>query len=432
MTETQTMETRSIETERQIAAPGAAQEKTADEQWLPPGNSHTLALSVARPEINAFDMVVAVAKHGKPILCASLAAGLLVLPVALLLPNMYTATTRILPPQQTPSLSSAMLGQLGPLAGLAGHDLGLKNPNDIYVAMLQSRIAGDALIRRFDLMQRYHSRSMGKARNELAERTAVLSGKEGIISVFYEDEDPRRAADISNAYVDELATISRTLAVSEASQRRVFYENQLRLARNELSDAETALRTTQESTGLIEPGAQSRAIIDSVAAVRAQIAVKEVQLGTMSTFATDENPDYVRTLREIAALRTQLLQLERDRGRKGRGDLEVATENVPGAGMEYIRRYREVKYRETIFELIAKQYELAKMDEGRDVALIQVLDPAIAPEKKSRPARVGMVLMGALAAAFVAMLIAIICELPLLSPDQHAKLRLARRYVAGT
>jgi uncharacterized protein involved in exopolysaccharide biosynthesis len=344
---------------------------------------------------------------------------------------MYTATTRILPPQQSQSLASAMLGQLGPLAGLAGRDLGLKNPNDLYVAMLESRIAADALVQRFDLRRLYHSKSVGKAREELAKRTTILSGKDGIINVLYDDEDPQRAADISNAYVEELSRITRTLAVTEASQRRLFFEKQLQLAKEQLSDAETALKATQESTGLIEPGAQSRAIIDSVASLRGQIALKEVQLGTMGTFATGQNPDYVRTAREVAGLRGQWSQLERASGQKRKGDLQVATEKVPQAGMEYIRAYREVKYHETIFELVAKQYELAKMDEVRDAAVIQVLDPAIPPEKKSAPGRLGMALMGGLGTAFAVMLLAILRELPLLSADQHAKLLLARRYLLG-
>ncbi len=383
------------------------------------------------PDIDAFDLLVAVAKHKKSIFLASVSAGLLVLMLSLLLPNMYTATTRILPPQQTQSMASAMLGQLGPLASLAGHDLGLKNPNDIYVAMLGSRIAGDALIQRFDLMRRYRSRSMDKAREELAKRTAVINGKDGIISISYEDEDPRRAADISNAYVEELSKISATLAITDAGERRLFYENQLRLAKDQLSGAEAALRATQESTGLIEPEAQAKAMIESVAGLRAQIAVKEVQLRSMSAFATDANPDYVRTRREIAGLRGQLSQLERDTGAQPKGDLQIATEKVPEAGMEYLRGYREVKYHETIFELIAKQYEMAKMDEARDNAVIQVLDPAIPPEKKSRPQRLSMVLMGIFGTALTAMLIAILRELPLLSPGQKAQWRLVKGYLAA-
>ena len=381
------------------------------------------------PDISAFDLLVAVAKHKKPIAWASLSAGFLVLMLSLLLPNMYTATTRILPPQQTQSMASAMLGQLGPLASLASHDLGLKNPNDIYIAMLESRIAGDALIQRFDLMRRYRSRSMDKARRELAQRTAVINGKDSIISIAYDDEDPRRAADISNAYVEELSKISATLAITEAGQRRLFYENQLRLAKEQLSGAEAALRVTQESTGLIEPEAQAKAIIESVAGLRAQIAVKEVQLRSMSAFATDANPDYVLTRREIAGLRGQLSQLERDTGAQPKGDLQIATEKVPEAGMEYLRRYRDVKYHETIFELVAKQYEMAKMDEARDIAVIQVLDPAIPPEKKSSPQRLSMVLAAVFGAALTAMLVAILRELPLLSPGQQTQWRRVKSYL---
>jgi uncharacterized protein involved in exopolysaccharide biosynthesis len=382
-----------------------------------------------RPDINAFDLMVAVAKYKKQVLVAGVSAGILVGVISLFLPNMYTGTTRILPPQQNQSLASAMMGQLGPLAGLAGHDLGLKNPNDLYVAMLESRSAADALVQRFDLRRQYRSRSAGKAREELARRTEILNGKDGIISVSYDDEDPRRAADISNAYVEELSRISRTLAVSEASQRRLFYEKQWQLAKEQLSDSEAALKATQEATGLIEPGAQSRAIIDSVASLRSQIALKEVELNTMSAFATGRNPDYVRTAREVAGLRGQWAELERDSGPQRKGDLQVATERVPQAGMEYIRAYREVKYHETIFELIAKQYEVAKMDEERDAAVIQVLDPAIPPERKSGPGRVGMALMGGWGTALAVMLLAILRELPLLSAEQHTKLQLVRRYL---
>ena len=229
--------------------------------------------------------------------------------------------------------------------------------------------------------------------------------------------------------MEELSKISVTLAVTEAGQRRLFYENQLRLAKDQLSSAEAALRVTQESTGLIEPEAQAKAIIESVAGLRAQIAVKEVQLQSMSAFATDANPDYVRTRREIAGLRGQLSQLERDTGAQPKGDLQVATEKVPEAGMEYLRGYREVKYHETIFELIAKQYEMAKMDEARDIAVIQVLDPAIPPEKKSSPQRLSMVLMGIFGTALAAMLVAILLELPLLSPGQQTQWRRVKSYL---
>lgn len=198
-----------------------------------------------------------------------------------------------------------------------------------------------------------------------------------------------------------------------------------------MSGAEAALRATQESTGLIEPEAQAKAIIESVAGLRAQIAFKEVQLRAMSAFATDANPDYVLTRREIAGLRGQLSQLERDTGAQPKGDLQIATEKVPEAGMEYLRRYRDVKYHETIFELVAKQYEMAKMDEARDIAVIQVLDPAIPPEKKSHPQRLSMVLMGVFGTALTAMLIAILRELPLLSPGQQAQWCRVKSYLAA-
>jgi uncharacterized protein involved in exopolysaccharide biosynthesis len=378
-----------------------------------------------RPQIDAFDLLLAVARHKRLMVWTSLAAGVLGGLISLLLPNSYTAMARILPPQQSQSLASAMLGQLGPLGNLAGQQLGLKNPNDIYLGMLSSRTVADALIQRFDLQPRYGVKSLEKTREKLADRTNIASGKDGIISVQVEDEDPRFAADLSNAYVEELAAITRTLAVGEAAERRRFFEGQLKLAKQQLSDAEVALRSTQEATGLIDPESQGKAMIEAVAMLQAQIAVLETRLERVQTFATDQMPESAGLKQQLFVLRDRLSRLRQGGGKHRAGEL-VATAEVPQAGMEFVRRYRDVKYYETIFELLAKQYELAKIDEGRDSAVIQTLDAAIAPEKKSGPPRLAIALFSALGTGAVAMLASILRELPLLSPEQQGKLAAAR------
>jgi uncharacterized protein involved in exopolysaccharide biosynthesis len=169
-----------------------------------------------------------------------------------------------------------------------------------------------------------------------------------------------------------------------------------------------ALKKTQETTGLIKLDEQGRAIIEAVASLRAQIAAKEVEAGAMRLFATERNPGYLMVQQEIGGLRTELARLEKTNRPGGGGDIFVPTGRVPEAGLEYVRRLREVKYYESVFELLAKQYEIAKMDEARDAAVVQVLDRAVQPEKKSRPQRARIVIVTAILAFLAALLWALV------------------------
>lgn len=341
-------------------------------------------------EINLLDIAIVLAKNKRLVLGLPLVMGLAALAVSFVLPNWYAATARILPPQQQ-STSAAMLsqlGQLGPLAGLAGASLGIKNPSDLYIGMLRSRTVADAVIQRFDLMKLYDEDTLYDTRKELDKRVTIgSSNRENIITIEVEDKDPKRAALMANAYVEELNKLTKTVAVTEAGQRRVFFEEQLVSAKEHLAEAETALRQTQESTGLIKLDDQGKAIIENVARLLGQVAVKEVQLTAMRSFATNMNPDVIRVQQELAGLRDQLARVEKERTSK-EGDIFVPTGKVPAAGLEYLRKLRDVKYRETIFELIAKQFELAKIDEAKEGSTVQFIDRAVEPDKKSRPRRV--------------------------------------------
>ncbi|MGB8856906.1 MAG: GNVR domain-containing protein, partial [Burkholderiales bacterium] len=205
-----------------------------------------------------------------------------------------------------------------------------------------------------------------------------------------------------------LGRLTRTLAVSEASQRRLFFEKQLLQAREELTKAEFDLQKTQEKTGVIQLEGQARAIIEGVAQLRAQIAAKEVQLGSMRTFATAQNPEYQRAQQELAGLRAQLKGREQESGDKG--DVLVATGKVPQIGLENLRKIREVKYHEAIMEIMARQFELAKVDEAKDSAMIQVVDQAIEPDRKSKPARALIILGSFFGALLFAIVIAFFLE----------------------
>jgi uncharacterized protein involved in exopolysaccharide biosynthesis len=360
-------------------------------------------------QFDILDLVITLAKYKKLILALPLAVSVTVAIYSLTLPNMYTATSRMLPPQQQQSGLPGIFGQLGAIAGAAGGSLGIKNPTDLYIGMLKSRTVADNIVKRFDLQKIYGINSLEAARGALAGRTAITAGRDGIITVQYEDQDRKLAADVTNAYTEELYRLTQTLAVTEASQRRLFFEKQLRGAKEGLSTAEQAMRKTQESTGLIKLDDQGRAIIEAVARVRAEIAAKEVQLAAMRTFATEQNAGFVLLSQELSALRGQLAKMERA-GSVSDGSTFVPTGRIPEAGQEYVRKLRDLKYYETIFELMAKQYELARIDEARDSSIVQVLDQAVEPEQKSSPARASMVLTSGFIALFASILIAFAIE----------------------
>src|SRR5271157_4488326 len=356
--------------------------------------------TAGRDEPDVIEILLVLAREKKRILQITLGAALLATIVAFLLPKMYTATTTLLPPEQKQSSLNSMLGQIGALAGLGGSDLGLKNPADLFVAMLSSRTIEDSLINRFDLRKVYGVKRYQDARKKLESRSEIIATKEGLISISVSDLDPTRAAEIANAYVDELHSLNQNLAITEAAQRRRFYEQQINAEREELSRAELALKQVQEKTGLVQADAQGKAIIESVAGMRAQVAIHEVQLQAMRSYATPNNPDLKRAETELAGLRGQLAKLERNPGALGNGNTGIPTRQLPQVESEYIRRLRDLKYHEALYEFLGKQLEAARIDEANDAVTVQVVDKAVEPERKSSPKR--MVIIGATAGtAFV-------------------------------
>ena len=358
-------------------------------------------------EISLLDLLTSLARQKKTVLMVSLVTGVLAIATAFLITPKFSATAVILPPQQQKSSGmAAMLGQLGGLAGAAGSIGGLKNPNDLYVGMLESRTIADKLIKRFDLKNRYDQETLDETRNKLRTYASVASDKNGTISVLVEDKDAKFAADLANAYVAELALLTDGLAISDAAQRRLFFEKQLVTVKEDLADAEVALRKTQESTGMLQLDGQVQGIIRNVAQLEGTIAAKEVQLNAMRSFATSNNPDLVRLQGEIQGYRAQLDKLKVGKS-VGGGDLMVPTGKIPEVGVEYIRSLRNVKYQETIFELMSKQFELAKIDEAKESSIVQILDIAVPAEKKSKPKKVIIILLGFVGGAFLGMLIAL-------------------------
>jgi uncharacterized protein involved in exopolysaccharide biosynthesis len=379
------------------------------------------------------DALLLLARNKRLVVWLPIAAAALAAIVSLFLPNIYTATARILPPQQNASMAAALLAQLGNLGQIASQTAGLKNPSDLYVGMLQSRTIADNIIKRFHLQSLYDKETLVDTRKALANRTTIFSGRDGLIAIEFEDEDPVRAASIANAYIEELQNLSQTLAVTEASQRRLFFEKQLAQTRSDLTSAEIAFQKVQEKTGLLKLDGQSQAIIESVASLRAEIASKEVQLETMRTFSTSTNPDLIRAGSQLSALREQLSKLERGAAAT-QGSVFVPTGRIPQVGLEYVRTLRDLKYQEALFELMAKQFEIAKIDEARDMGIIQVLDAAIPPDKKSWPKRSLIVVATFIVVLLVGVLAVLVKEVheqALLDPTLSSKYQTFLNLVFG-
>ena len=302
------------------------------------GDSPMETKNGGRDHIDLVEVLLVLSQKKAIILKLSLSAIVLAAIACLILPNMYTATTTILPPQQSPSALTAMLGQLSSIVKLSDSDLEFNNPADLFIGMLKSRTVEDRVIDRFDLRKVYWAKRYQDARKKLESRSYIVAEREGLISISVADRDPRRAADLANAYVEELHRMNSDLAVSEASQRRLFYQQKLDTERESLSLAELALEQAQEKTGLVEPDAQGRTIIQSLAEMRAQVAIQEVRLQAMRTYAAAGNPDLERAEQELAGLRAHLAKMERDTGEIGNGNLEVPTRRLPEVELEYSAR----------------------------------------------------------------------------------------------
>jgi uncharacterized protein involved in exopolysaccharide biosynthesis len=382
------------------------------------------------------DPLVTLAKHRILVIALPVVSAVIVAVISLLLTPIYTAETKVVPPLNTSSSSGILsqLGQLGPLASAAagGKDLSLHGASDMYVAILHSRTIADALIQRFSLMSVYKAKRNIDARMRLDNDTKIIISKENVISISVNDRDRNRAAELANGYVEELLKLTRTFAVTEAGQRRLFFEHEVQTASDELANAEQGLKKTQETTGIIQLDSQSKAMIESLTTLHAQVAAKEAEVQAMTAYAAPENPDLVRAQHELAAMRGEMSRIETGQG--GTSLSDVAVRKVPEAALEYVRSLREVKYRETLLELLTKQYEVARIDEAKDAAIVQVLDKAEPPEMRSWPHRTTLVLTAFFVAFSLAVMIAFFLEgfqRVKTDPQFAARVQLLRFYLKG-
>jgi capsule polysaccharide export protein KpsE/RkpR len=324
---------------------------------------------------------------------------------AFLQPLIFTARTTLLAPgSQQQSTSAAALAALGSLGGMAGGLAG-KTPDELYVSLLKSDTVQRALATKFDLYKRYEVETYEVLRKVIPQYVRVSSDKKsGVITVEVDDKVPQFAADLANAHAAEVTKLLSRLAVSEAQQRRMFFEQQLKDTKENLIKAEQALRQVQEKSGMVVLDKQAEAIIQAVAELKTRIAEREVRLKVLRTGTTAANPDVQLLTSELTALRAELTRMESSTGgvtAGGTGSIDIPVGKLPAAAIDYVRAAREVKFQETMMTSMLRQFEVAKLDEAKEGQSLQPVDVAMPPDRKSKPSRALIVL----AATFAALLL---------------------------
>lgn len=348
--------------------------------------------AVAEGGPNWVDLVLLVASHRWLLLLGPLLAGLVALATTFAITPTFTARTSFVPPQQAQTAATAALASLGALSGLVGTGSTLRTPADQYVALMQSATITDRLIDDFKLMQVYDEKYRSDTRDELARNVRIVVGKkDGLISIEVDDTDPARAAALANRHVEELRSLSSQLALTEAQQRRAFFQGQMQQTRKLLEEAQQSLQASGFNASALR--AEPKAVAEAYARLKAGISAGEVRLQILRRTLTDSASEISQQQAVLGSLRGELARLE-------------ATDSASSQG-DYVGRYREFKYQETLFELLARQFELARLDESREGALIQIVDSATSPEKKSKPRRLRVALASA-GAALLLLLVGVV------------------------
>lgn len=352
--------------------------------------------SLTDQEVTLADLLVVLGREKRILLGVTTIGTIASLVVAMVIPRDYSASTLLMPPQQQQSNAMGMLAQLGALGGMASAAAGLKTPEELYVSLLQTRSLQDALIKRLKLQERYEVTSLEETRKILANKVDIsVNKKSGLISVSADDKDAVFAAQLANAHADELQSLLGRLAVTDAQQRRLFFETQVTKTQKRLTDAEMEFRKTQAESGLVVTQALAESGVREGIQLRAQIAAREVQLQTLSQFATSQHSDVQRITAELSALRKQLNQIERGRGRNSGSNSD---------GIKAVQSFREMKIQEALLEALVKQLELARADEAKDGPQLQQIDPAMPPERPTKPKRSGLVVIGMAASLLISLL----------------------------
>ena len=352
-------------------------------------------------EISLIDLAIALGQEKKTLFAVPLFTTSVAIVVSLIMTPVFTAKTLMMPPQQQQSSAASALASLGALAGLAGGAAGEKSPDEMYIAFMESESLQNSIIKKMSLQTRYEAKTLTDTRAGLKGAVKITSDKKsGLISIEATDKDPVFAAQLANVYIDELHNLLGRLAVTDAQQRRVFYEDQIKKTQADLVNAESRFRLANEKSGMQMTSILAETSLRANAEMRGQIAAKEVQLQAMSRFETTQNPDVQKLTSEMSALRQQLSKLE-----SGSGNTTTAVNPMQ---QEASQAYRDIKVQQAMLEVLIKQYEIARVDEAKEGPLVQQVDPATPPERRSKPKRSLIVLVSALGGLFLGVLAAFV------------------------
>ena len=322
------------------------------------------------------------------VLSSAIFTVLVVVLFSLVVKDSYEATAVILPPKQDQSVSTLLSGPGGNLSSFGALGaLGLKNPNDVYTSLLFSRTLNTSMVNQFDLKPYYHTRTMQETIMALQRHTWINLGKDNLIRVSVRSHDPVLSSKLANGFIDQLHDMNTNMALTEAVQRRLFYEQQLDQEKVLLAKAETDLQETQIKTGVLLPGGQADMAGRSISALRMQISGREAELQSLKAFDAPDNPDYVQLQAQISSLQSQLARLENSTKVQTPGDIEVPSAQLPKSSLEFTRKYREVQQHEQVYTLLLKQFEAAKIDESKTAPVIEVVDRAVPAESPLGPSR---------------------------------------------
>ena len=336
--------------------------------------------------------------------------------LALLLPKSYTSTAQLMPPDPQSSTSLAMMPTLANknssgMGAVAGDLLGLKSTGALFVGILRSDAAQSRLVEQFDLRQIYRTRLAQDAREELDQHTIVSEDrKSGIITIRVTDHSPQRAAALANAYVDQLNVLIAGLSTSAAHRERVFLEERLKLAKQDLDNSADDLAQFSSQNSTLDLQTMGKVALDAAGNLAGELIAAQAQLQELRQIYTDEN-SRVRALRaRVAELRQQLQKMGGKKPEMSgglRASSQTAAERSPSSDLPYpsLRSlplldvtyadyYRRAKIQESVYELLTQQYELAKIQEAKETPTVKVLDHPKVAEKKSSPPRMLITALG--------------------------------------
>lgn len=351
-------------------------------------------------EWNLIDVVRKILRARRVLFMSTLAGLVLAILIALILPQWYAAEAVFLPPRASdimiPSLSGGAAGGGGAAAGaslLLGQD-----PSDMYLGMLASRSVEDDVVDHLGLIAIYHAKKRVDARNALKGQAKFKVDKNSLISIEVTSTDPKLATSIANAYLDALYRLNGSMVASSSAHRRVFYEEQMASQKEELDASEVALKEAEEKTGIVLPEGAAQAGLRTIVDLQAAIGTAQAKLSGQLMGATEDNPQVIQARAELAELRAQLARQQANSVKQRPGTGLASSAALPGLTMELVRKMRDVKLNETLYDALTQQYERARIESLDPGPQFQIVDRAIVPERKAGPPRklivIGGVILG--------------------------------------